>query len=138
MYLGMSMQASGQALAAERLLLDEYEAYGDKTDAYALLLLRSLYFIYLNTGRIEQARQIAQLLLKGAISGAVVIQRNWGDWVLGVLHYQGNELEDATQYFTQITENRYAAQIATYRDAVAGLALIHQIKGESTEAMRIG
>ncbi len=137
MFLGMSMQASGQALAAERLLLDEYEAYGDKTDAYALLLLRSLYFIYLNTGRIEQARQIAQLLLKGAISGAVVIQRNWGDWVLGVLHYQGNELEDATQYFTQITENRYAAQIATYRDAVAGLALIHQIKGESTEAMRL-
>ena len=31
-YLGWSMQASGQALAAERLLLDEYESCGDKTD----------------------------------------------------------------------------------------------------------
>ena len=31
-YLGLSMQASGQALAAERLLLDEYESYGDKTE----------------------------------------------------------------------------------------------------------
>ena len=32
LFLGISMQASGQAKAAERLLLDEYESYGDKTD----------------------------------------------------------------------------------------------------------
>jgi hypothetical protein len=47
LFLGMSMQASDQALEAERLLLAEYESCGDKTDAYALLLLRSLAFIYL-------------------------------------------------------------------------------------------
>ena len=41
-YLGLSMQASGQAQEAERLLLDEYESYGDKTDIYALFLLQSL------------------------------------------------------------------------------------------------
>ena len=63
-YLGLSMQASGQALEAERLLLDEYESYGDKTDTYALFLLQSLGFIYLNTGQLEQARQIAQVLLQ--------------------------------------------------------------------------
>ena len=65
LYLGMSMQASGQAQAAERLLLDEYESYGDKTDVYALFLLESLCFIYLNTGQLEQTRQIAQVLLQG-------------------------------------------------------------------------
>jgi LuxR family maltose regulon positive regulatory protein len=57
-----------------------------------------------------------------------------GDWFLGIVAYQMNELDAATQYFTQIVENRFAAQITTYRDAVAGLALIHQIRGESSEA----
>ena len=48
-----------------------------------------------------------------------------------------NELGAATQHFSQIIENRYTAQITTYRDAVAGLALIHQIKGESAEAWKM-
>ena len=63
--------------------------------------------------------------------------KNWGDWFLGVVCYQRNELEAAAQHFTQIVENRYTAQISAYRDAVAGLALIHQIKGESSEAWQM-
>ena len=49
------MQASGQAQAAERLLLDEYKSHGDKTDTYALLVLETLCFIYLHTGQLERA-----------------------------------------------------------------------------------
>ena len=63
--------------------------------------------------------------------------KNWGDWFLGVVCYQRNELEAAAQHFTQIVENRYTAQISAYRDAVAGLALIHQIQGESAEAWQM-
>jgi LuxR family maltose regulon positive regulatory protein len=137
MYLGMSMQVNGQASEAERMLLEAYESYGNKTDTYALLLLRALFFIYLNTSRLEQVRQIANLLLQGATQGSVVIQKNWGDWVLGVVHYQRNELEPAEKFFGQIIENRYTAQIATWRDAVAGLSLIHQIKGENDEALQM-
>jgi len=134
MYLGMSMQASGQALEAERLLLAEYESYGDKTDSYALFLLLSLGFIYLNSGQLDQARRIAQVLLQAATRSRIAIMKNWSDWFLGVVYYQQNELDAAAQHFEQIVENRYTAQIAAYRDAVAGLALIHQIQGESDEA----
>ena len=136
-YLGMSMQASGQVQAAERLLVDDYESYGDKNDAYTLLLLESLCFNYLNSGQLEQARQIAQVVLHRATRREVAINKNWGDWFLGMVYYQRNELEAAEQHFTQIVENRYTAQITTYRDAVAGLALIHQIKGESSEAFQL-
>jgi LuxR family maltose regulon positive regulatory protein len=136
-YLGMSMQANGQALAAERLLLDEYESYGDKTDAYALILLESQGFNYIFTGQLEQTRQIAQVLLQGATRRGIAILKNWGDYYLGMVGYQWNELEAAAQHFTQIVENRYTAQIAAYRDAVAGLALIHQIQGESSEALQM-
>jgi LuxR family transcriptional regulator, maltose regulon positive regulatory protein len=67
LFLGFSMQASGHAQAAERLLLNEYESYGDKTDTFSLLVLESLCFIYLHTGQLEQTRQIAQVLVQGSI-----------------------------------------------------------------------
>ena len=137
MYLGMAMQANGQAQAAERLLLEVYESYSDKTDSYALFLLLSLCFCDLNSGQLEQTRQIAQLLLQGATRSGIDIMKNWGDWFLGVVCYQRNELEAAAQSFSRILENRFTAQIAAYRDAVAGLALIHQIKGESLEAWQM-
>jgi len=137
LFLGFSMQASGQAQAAERLLLDEYESCGDKADTYALLVLESLCFIYLNTGQLEQTRQIAQLLFQGSTRSGNAFMKNLGDWYLGLVCYQRNELEAAAQYFTQIVENRFTAQVTTYRDAVAGLALIHQIQGESSEAWQM-
>ena len=135
-YLGMSMQANGQAQEAEQLLLAEFEACSDKNDAYTMLLLESLCFNYINSCQLEQARQIAQVVLQRATRRGVAINKNWGDWFLGVVYYQRNELEAAAQHFTQIVENRYSAQITTFRDAVAGLAFIHQIKGESPEAFQ--
>ncbi len=133
LYVGMSMQASGQALEAERLLLAEYETYSEKADIYALFLLQSLCFVYLNTGQLEQARKIAQVMLQGAARGEIAIIKNWSDWFCGIASYQQNELEDAEQQFTQIVKNRYTAQISTYRDAIAGLALINQSRGKSVE-----
>ena len=70
-YLGLSMQANGQVQEAERLLLDEYESYSDKTDIYALILLQTLGFIYLWTGQLEKARQIGQVLIQGATRSGI-------------------------------------------------------------------
>ncbi len=137
LYLGFSMQASGQAQAAERLLLQEYESYGDKADTYALLVLESLCFIYQNNGQLEQTRQIAQLLVQGATQGGIAFMRNLGNWYLGMVCYQFNELEAAERYFTQIVENRYTVLVTTYRDAVAGLALIYQILGKTSESWQM-
>ncbi len=136
-YLGLSMQASGQAQEAERIMLDAYTNYSEKTNTYALFLLEALSFIYLNTCRFDQAWQMAQLQVQGAIQSGMPLMRYWAVWFLGVISYQRNELEAAEQNFTQIFENRYVAQISPYRDAVAGLALIHQIKGEWAEALRM-
>jgi len=137
LFLGMSMQATGQALPAERLLLEEYESYSDKTDTYALFLLQALCFNFLFTGRLEQARQTAQVLLGGSTRGGLTPMRNWADWFLGVESYLRNELDAAAQHFTQIVENRYTAQISAYRDAVAGLAQITQVRGDSSQAWKM-
>jgi LuxR family maltose regulon positive regulatory protein len=137
LYLGMSICASGQALAAERLLLDEYDANSHKTDIYALQLLVSQGFNYLNNGQLQHARKISQLLLKGAIRSGLTINMNWGDFYLGVVHYHLNELDFALQHFSNLAENHFTTQMSTYRDAVAGLALIHQIQGQSAEARQL-
>ena len=120
------------------MLLDAYESYSDKTDVYALFLLESLGFIYLNTGQLEQSRQIGQVLLQGATRNRLAIMKNWGDYYPGVVCYHRNELEVAAQHFTQIVENRYTAQITAYRDAIAGLALIHQIQEERSRSLADG
>ena len=137
LYLGLSMQANGQIQAAERLLLDEYESCVDKTDIYPLIILQTLGYIYLWTGQLEKAKQIGQVLIQGATSSGILTMKNWGDYYLGVACYQSNDLEAADQYFTEILKNRFIAHAAAYRDAVAGLALIHQIKGESSEAWQM-
>jgi len=137
LFLGLSMQANGQAIPAERLLLEAYWSRSDKPDTYALLILESLCFIYLFSNQLDRATQVAQMLRQGAIRSGMGVMKSWGDWFPGVVSFYRNELELAAQHFTLIFENRYIAQIAAYRDAVASLALIHQIKGENAEALRM-
>jgi LuxR family transcriptional regulator, maltose regulon positive regulatory protein len=44
LYLAVCQQSSGQALEAERMVLDEYDSCADKTDAYAVRILFPLCF----------------------------------------------------------------------------------------------
>ncbi len=134
LYLGLSLQASGQSSAAERLLLDEFDSYHNKSDIFALMLLQSLSLIYLKTNRLDQVIQTAQLLHQLADSGGFRLMKYWGDWFLGMVHYQRDEMDAAMRHFIQIVENPYIAHISSYRDAIAGMALIHQSKAQSSEA----
>jgi LuxR family maltose regulon positive regulatory protein len=63
--------------------------------------------------------------------------RNLADWYLGWVYYQRNELETAAGYFTRLVGNYFTAQMTSYRDAVAGLALIHQARGRSAGAWQM-
>jgi LuxR family maltose regulon positive regulatory protein len=137
LFLGLGMQASGQSLAAERMLLSEYEAYSDKSGIYSLFILEGLCHIYMFAGQLEQVEQTAQLLLQGSQRSGIGLMMSLGEWFLGLVKYTRNELEPAARHFDNIFENRFTAHLSAYRDAGAGLALIHQIKGESAEAYQI-
>ncbi len=137
LYLGLSMLADGQGRAVEKLLRDEYELCVDKTDVYPLILLETLGFVYLLAGQLDEAMQIGQVMIYGATRSGNIFTKNWGDYFLGAACYQSNDLDRAIQYFAQILNNRYLAHIGVYRDAVTGLALIHQIRGESAEVWQI-
>jgi LuxR family maltose regulon positive regulatory protein len=137
MYLAVSMQASGRATEAEELFLREYEAHSDRSDTFALFILQSLSFVYLNAGRLDRARQSAQLLAENSSRAGMALMGSWGDWHLGTVGYLRNELESAARHFSQIVDNRYVAHTSPYRDSVAGLALMHQSKGDSASAWQL-
>ena len=56
---------------------------------------------------------------------------------LGLSMQSSGQAPAAAQYYAQIVENRYTAQITAYRDAVAGLAVIHLIQGKSSKAWQM-
>jgi LuxR family transcriptional regulator, maltose regulon positive regulatory protein len=137
LYLGVSTQASGETDAAETLLLHEYESCNDKSNIYALILLQALSHIYIWTGQLERARQIANTLIQGATHSGITMMKHWGDYFLAMACFHSSELESAARSFTEVIMSRYIAVGVTYHDAVAGLALIHQAKGETSEAWKL-
>ena len=137
LYLGLSMQANGQGQVAERLLLDQYQRLDNKIDGYALRHLMALCFNYLHEGHLEQTRQTARLLLHGATRGGLAIQQGWAHYFLGLVHYQWNDLDTVGVHFRQLLNERHKILAACARDGMAGLARVHQARGEFSAAWQV-
>ena len=137
LYLGLSMQASGQSQAAERQLFNLYENYDNKTDGYAMEILLSLNFIKLTDGNLEQTRQVAYIMLLQATRGNLPLSKAWGIYFLGLVKYQWDELDSAEKYLSEIVDNRFNAQPLTVRNALTILAQLNQARGRSSEAWQI-
>ncbi len=135
-YLGLAMQASGQGPAVEQQLLDYYESLTHKATAYGLRLLLALGFTYVQEGRLDQVRQIAQAILPQAIQSGLVIPRFWAHYFLGIVHYHRNQLDLAQQHFDAVVQARFITQILTARASATGLVLIQQARGLDAEAWR--
>jgi LuxR family transcriptional regulator, maltose regulon positive regulatory protein len=136
-YLGMAMQANGQIADAERMLLDQYEASEDKDNAFSQLILQVLGFNYLKNGQLDRVRQIADLMLRQQKGSKLAVNTSLAAMFRGIANYEQNNLEDAFRDFTLIAENRYTAHYTAYRDAIAGLTLIHWLNGKPDEARKM-
>ena len=125
LYWAMSMRASGRGAAAQRMLIDEYESLPSKTDAYAARLLYAACFNSLETGQLEQARQMAQVMLDQASPGRLLIRQGFAHYFLGVVHYCWNELDVAKPHFEWLFDKRYAVHAQAARSGLLGLARVH-------------
>ena len=137
LYWGMSMRASGHAAAAHRRLIDEYESLLWKTDAYAVRLLFPACFNSLETGDLAQARQLAQMMLERTPPGQLPILEGWAHYFLGVVHYCWNELDAATQHFTELVDKRYAVHTQAARNSMIGLARVQLARAEIAAAWQM-
>ncbi len=137
LYLAMSMQASGQAGAAERLLREQYERHSNRADGFTLRLQSALCFNYLAQGKLEQTRQTAHEMLHLAVGQPLLTMQSFALYFLGLVHYQWNDLAIAERYLTMLLDHRHVAVMVVVRDGLLQLALTHQVCGRAPEAAHI-
>ena len=135
LFQALALQASGQWQEAVRLTIESYEGLGDQTSVYALRHLQALSMVYYRqAGDLEQVVQTGHRLVKGAERSGLSLLHSWGYQLVGLAHYQRNELAAARQCFARLLDFRYTANIGALRDGVQRLALIHEIAGEQAAA----
>ena len=137
LYLGLGMQACGDGVAAEQILLERYESLLDKENGYALRLLLSLCLIYVQEGRIERTKQTADLILQQAQQNNLQVLQGWAHYLLGWANYQWNDLPAAEQHFTVLVEMRNSVHTLTAHNGMVGLGLVHCARGRLADAWNL-
>ena len=130
LYLGLSSQALGQGGAVDRQLWTHYEAASDKSGPYALRILLALCMNAVQAGKLEQARQTGGLMLAQARRGKRVLLAGWAHLWLGVVHYEWDELEAATEHFQAIAQRRFSLHSVAARQGMLGLLLVQFARGD--------
>ena len=92
-------------------------------------LLSAQAFIYLNAGKLRQAEQTSQHLLRLAQEADLPVSQNWAHWLLGYVHYEWNQLDTAEYHFSMVVADMHRAHQCTVREAIYGLALVYLAQG---------
>jgi LuxR family maltose regulon positive regulatory protein len=132
-YFVLANQATGQeevALAALQQVLQEQSTSLSST---ARLLFAQAY-VYMAMGKLPHVEHTARHLLHIAREGELVISQNYAHWLLGLAHYEQNQLVEAAYHFSAVVADQYRAHFWVVRDALCGLALTYQAQGLGTRA----
>jgi len=132
-YFVLTIQATGQeevALAAVQQALQEQSTSLSST---ARLLFAQAY-VYLAMGKFPLVEHTARYLLHIAREADLVISQNYAHWLLGLAHYEQNQLDEAAYHFSAVIADQYRAHFWVMRDALCGLTLTYQAQGLGTQA----
>lgn len=116
------MDERGTALLRARL------AEVDTASSAAGHLLLALGLLALMSGRLDRLTHDAGQLAK-SVAGREIYMVSWGQYLLGRLHYERDELDAARECFTRATAYPYSTHERAYHDALTGLARIATIRG---------
>ncbi|MBL8145310.1 MAG: hypothetical protein JNL34_02905 [Anaerolineae bacterium] len=109
----------------------------DNADSFSLRILISRCFIHYLNGDTDRLHQMARLLIERASDTSLATLSNWGQYFLGVVHYEQNQLDAAAEHFMEAINHRYSAQALTGRASFVGLALTRLAQGNSGEALAV-
>lgn len=133
MYLALSSQLAGQ----EEVALMELDK-GLRSHAQHLVsiarLLTAQGLVYLAAGKLLQAEQTARHLQQIAKEGGLTLSQNYAHWLLGVVHYERNLLDEAMYHFTFVISHQHLVNFWAVQDAMFGLALTYQAQGSGKKA----
>jgi LuxR family maltose regulon positive regulatory protein len=131
--LAWSLQANGfeeDALAAlQKALLDQPTGL---TSTARLLFAQA--YMYLAMGKLPHVEQTARHLLPIAREADLTISYNYAHWLLGLVYYEQNQLDEAAYHFSAVIADQHQAHMWVVQDALCGLALTYQAQGLGTQA----
>lgn len=131
-YLGGAYTISGMDERGAELLRARL-AEVDAASSAAGHLLVALGLLALMSGRLDRLMHDAGQLAK-PLAGREIYMVLWGQYLLGRLHYERDELDSAWECFTRATTHPYSTHERVYHDALAGLARIATIRGWAEQA----
>ncbi len=132
-FLALSYQLAGQEDVALMELDKKLRSHAQHPDSSAHLLIAQ-GLVYLAAGKLHQVEQTARHLQQIAREGGLSLSQNYAHWLLGVVHYERNVLDEAIYHFTVVITNAPFVNIWAVQDAMYGLALAYQAQGLSTQA----
>lgn len=132
-WLAFHLQLLGQEFEAIHLLNQELES-GHQSPMYNARILLGLANINRYAGKLNELQVNAQSLLRLANEQSYGEFLAWGHYLLGVVAYEKNDLDNAYAHFRETSILRYAAHFFTYRDAMIGFALTCMAQGKIEQA----
>jgi len=127
-YFALSNQATGHEEVALAAVQQGLQDHSTRLSSTARLLFAQAY-VYLAMAKRPHVEHTARHLLHIAREGELVISQNYAHWLLGLVHYEQNRLEEATYHFSAVIANQHQAHFWVVRDALCGLALTYQAQG---------
>jgi LuxR family maltose regulon positive regulatory protein len=131
--LAWSLQATGHEEEALVALQQALQDHSTRLSNIARLLFAQAY-VYLAMGKLTQVEHTARHLLHIAREADLLISQNNAHWLLGVVHYEQNKLDEAAYHFSAIISDQHQAHYWVVQDALCGLALTYQAQGLRTQA----
>jgi LuxR family maltose regulon positive regulatory protein len=132
-YFALSNQATGHEEIALVTLQQALQDHSTRLSSTARLLFAQTY-AYLAMGKLPQVEHTARHLLLIAREADLVISKNYAHWLLGLVHYEQNQLDKAAYHFSAVIANQHQAHFWVAQDALCGLALIYQAQGLGKQA----
>ncbi|HXX79217.1 MAG TPA: hypothetical protein VEI53_12030, partial [Ktedonobacteraceae bacterium] len=106
--LAWSLQATGFEKGALASLQEVLLSQPSSMSTTARLLFSQTY-VYLAMGKLPHAEQTARHLLQIALKAELAISRNYAHWLLGLVHYEQNQLDEAAYHFSAVIADQQQA-----------------------------
>jgi len=132
-YFVLTNQAAGQEEVELAAMLQALQDQSTGLSSTARLLFAQAH-AYLAMGKLPQVEHTARHLLHVAREADLVISQNYAHWLLGLVHYEQNQLDEATYHFSAVIADQHQAHFWVVQDALCGLALAYQAQGLGTQA----
>jgi LuxR family maltose regulon positive regulatory protein len=133
LYFALSSQASGHEEEALVALQQALQDHSTGLNGTARLLLAQTY-VYLAMGKLPHVEHLARQLLQIAREEGLMISRHFAHWLLGLVYYEQNKLDEAVYHFSAVIADQHQAHLWIVQDALSGLALTYQAKGLFSQA----